>query len=388
MTARGKEPVVLLKQEGYQVDQIEARLREGFALLGGEAYLRSLIPTGSKVLLKPNLLSVEDKESPVVTHYTFFEAVIRVIKDYCGTMTFGDSPGFGSSERAAEKAGLMEVARRYGVAFDDFTEKVHVNLSESLLVKNWEVAKVAVESDVLITLPKMKTHGMMYFTGAVKNQFGCVPGTQKALWHARMNNSQNFGRMLLDLNQVVDTKFAIMDGIVAMEGNGPKSGTPKAMNAIIMGASITGVDSVALRLMGYEDPARIPQYQVVQETGWGPVRPEEVEILGEEINPMIATDYQKVPQNREIFGNMSSLNIVKRLVAPYPKLDWEACISCRRCDEVCPEKPKVITMTDVKGKSVPVFDRTTCIRCFCCQELCPVGALEVGETFLGKILYR
>ena len=383
-----KEKVVLLKNQGYNVDRIEEKLREGFDLLGGDAYVRQLIPTGAKVLLKPNLLSVENMDSPVFTNHVFFETVIRVLKDYTDQLTFGDSPGFGTSQRAAQKAGLMEVAKRYGVAFDDFTDKVTVQLHDSLLVKNWEVARVSYESDVLISLPKLKTHGMMYFTGAVKNQFGCVPGTQKALWHARMNNSRNFAKMLLDLNQVVQTKFAIMDAIVAMEGNGPKSGTPRAMDAILMGPSITAVDSVALQLIGYEDPTEVPQYDVVRETGWGPVLPQDIQVAGEDLETMKVDDFQKIRGTKEIFGNLDSLKLVKNFIAPYPKLTWEKCISCNRCEEVCPERPKVITMTEKQGKMVPVFDRKTCIRCFCCQELCPVGALEVGETLLGKLLYR
>lgn len=383
-----KEKVVLLKNERYDADRIEASIREGFELLGGESYVRRLIPGGSLVLLKPNLLSVEDVDSPVVTNRVFFEGVVRVLKDYSATLVFGDSPGFGSGQKAAEKAGLMEVAKRYGVGFDEFTEKTTVRLPESLLVKNWEVAKIAYESDVLITLPKLKTHGMMHFTGAVKNQFGCVPGTQKALWHARMNNSRNFAKMLLDLNQVVQTKFAIMDGIVAMEGNGPKSGTPRNANAIIMGESITAVDAVALQLIGYDDPLDVPQYDVVHEAKWGPVLPEEIQVMGEELASMVIRDFKKIRATREIFGDRESMRLVKSLIAPYPKLDWDKCISCRRCEEVCPEKPKVITMVEKHGKMVPVFDRKTCIRCFCCQELCPVGALEVGQTFLGRMLYR
>ncbi|MBF7096021.1 DUF362 domain-containing protein [Alkalibacter mobilis] len=382
-----KDRVALLKCEEYDPIAIEKKIREGFELLGGESYIRRLISPDSKVLLKPNLLSVEDKYSPVVTNYLFFEGVIRVLKDYSDKIVFGDSPGFGSAERAAQKAGLLDVANKYGVKFDDFTDKVNMTLKDSLLVKNWEVAKVAVESDVLISLPKLKTHGMMYFTGAVKNQFGCVPGTQKALWHTRMNNSNNFARMLLDLNKVVETKFAIMDGIVAMEGNGPKSGTAKKMNAVIMGESITAVDSIALRLIGYDDPREIPQYKIAFETDWGKVLPEDIEVAGMSVDDLKVSDFKKIRSTNEIFGDSRGMAFIKSLIAPYPKLIHEKCISCERCAQVCPEKPKVITMTDKGGKLVPVFDRKTCIRCFCCQELCPVGALEIGETFLGKILY-
>ena len=248
------EKVALLKCTDYDVNIIEKKLREGFELLGGEEYIRKLIPYNSKVVLKPNMLSVEAKNSPVVTNYAVFEAVIKIIKDYSSNIAFGDSPGFGDSRKAAEKSGLMEVADRYGVKYEDFSEAIHVKLENSLLCKSWDVAKSPYEADVLITLPKMKTHAMAYFTGAVKNQFGCVPGLQKARWHTRMPEANNFCKMLLDLNTLVGTSFAIMDGIVAMQGNGPKNGKPYNMNTLIMGSSTTAVDSVGARLIGYKNP--------------------------------------------------------------------------------------------------------------------------------------
>ena len=202
------ENVALLKCEQYDVDLIEKKLREGFELLGGDDFLRKLIPKDSKVLLKPNMLSVESKESPVVTHYSVFEAVIRIVKEYSNYVSFGDSPGFGDSRKAAEKSGLMEVADRYGVKFEDFKESVHVRLDNSILCKSWNVAKAAYEAEVVITLPKLKTHAMAYYTGAVKNQFGCIPGTQKATWYTRMPDANNFCKMLLDLNTAVGTNFA------------------------------------------------------------------------------------------------------------------------------------------------------------------------------------
>ena len=186
------ENVALLKCTEYDVDLIEKKLREGFQLLGGHDFLRKLIPRNSKVLLKPNMLSVEGKGSPVVTHYAVFEAVIRIIKEYSNNVSFGDSPGFGDSRKAAEKSGLMEVADRYGVSFEDFKEAVHVKLDKSILCNSWDIAKAAYEADVVISLPKLKTHAMAYYTGAIKNQFGCIPGTQKATWHTRMPDANNF----------------------------------------------------------------------------------------------------------------------------------------------------------------------------------------------------
>lgn len=381
------EKIALLKCTSYDVDIIEKKLREGFELLGGETFLRKLIPLNSKVLLKPNFLSVVEKGSPVITHYAMFEAVVRIVKEYSSNIMFGDSPGSDDTRKAAEKSGLMEVANRYGVKFVDFNDEVHVEHKNPLMYKFWNVARAAYEADVVITLPKLKTHAMMYYTGAVKNQFGCVPGSQKAEWHTKLPDSMNFSKMLFDLNDVVGTSFAILDGIIAMEGNGPRNGTPKKMDTIIMGASLTAVDSAAVRLIGYEDVLSVPFLKVANDTKWGVVLPEDIEILGEKIEDMKSKDF-KLSRSAKVvnFLTPSLNNFVASLTAPDPVVVEDKCISCKKCDEVCPESGKVITFYKHNGKLIPKWNYKNCIRCFCCQELCPRGAIVIKEKRLSKML--
>ncbi|MBU3093721.1 DUF362 domain-containing protein [Clostridium sp. CM028] len=381
------ENVALLKCTEYDVDLVEKKLREGFELLGGHQFLKQLIPKNSKVLLKPNMLSVESKGSPVVTHYAVFEAVIRVIREYSSYISFGDSPGFGDSRKAAEKSGLMEVADKYGVTFEDFKESVHIKLDNSILCKSWNISKAAYEADVVISLPKLKTHAMAYYTGAVKNQFGCIPGTQKATWHTRMPDANNFCKMLLDLNTAVGTNFAILDGIIAMEGNGPKSGQPYKMNTLIMGQSLTAVDSTAVRLIGYDDPLDTPVLKEAYDSKWGVVLSKDINILGEDLESMKAKDFKLCRKGGNFyFINPGVTNFLREMIAPNPTLIKEKCIGCGRCAEVCPEKPAAIEMV-LKGDILnPKWNMHECIRCFCCQELCPVGAIETKYSKLAKLL--
>lgn len=381
------EKISLLKCEEYNLELIEKKLREGFELLGGDKFLKDLIPYNSKVLLKPNMLSIENIGSPVVTNFNVFEAVIRIISDYTDNISFGDSPGFGDSKKAADKSGLLSVAEKYNVKFEDFKESIHVKLEDSILCKSWKVARAPYEADVLITLPKLKTHAMAYFTGAVKNQFGCIPGTLKATWHTRMPEANNFCKMLLDLNKLVNTNFAILDGIVAMEGNGPKNGKSKKMNTIIMGKSLTAVDSTAVRLIGYDNPLDIPVLKEAYDHKWGYVLPNDIEILGESIESMKVKDFELCRKGGSFyFISPGVTNFLRDLIAPDPSLIKEKCIGCGRCAEVCPEKPKVLKMVKVKGKNQPVWNMNECIRCFCCQELCPCGAIETKYSILSKIL--
>lgn len=378
--------IALLKCDEYDVHRIEKKLREGFDLLGGDAYVRSIIPKNSRVMLKPNLLSVEKIGSPVVTNNIFFEAVVRVLKDYTDNIKFGDSPGFGDSHKAAERCGLIQAADKYGVEFVSFKDEIDVILDEAIRCKKWTVSKDAYEADVLITLPKMKTHAMAYFTGAIKNQFGCIVGTKKASWHTRMPEAKHFCKMLLDLNSVLKTDYAIMDGIVAMQGNGPKSGDPYHMKSIIMGKSLSGVDSVASYLMGYDDPLETPILKEVHDSKWGPVLLKELEILGENIDSMRGKDFTLCRKGGDFhFINPTVTNFLRDMIAPYPNLIKGKCVSCGRCVEVCPETPKAVELIG-EDKPLPKWDMKQCIRCFCCQELCPVGAIEIKNTTLGKLL--
>ncbi|MBU3146152.1 DUF362 domain-containing protein [Clostridium sp. CF012] len=381
------ENVALLKCMEYDVDLIEKKLRQGFELLGGHEFLTKLIAKDSKVLLKPNMLSIENKESPVVTHYAVFEAVIRIIKEYSNDISFGDSPGFGDSRKAAERSGLMEVADRYGVKFEDFKESVHVKLDNSILCKSWNIAKAAYDADVVISLPKLKTHAMAYYTGAVKNQFGCIPGTQKVTWHTRMPDANNFCKMLLDLNTAVGTKFAILDGIIAMEGNGPKSGNPHKMNTLIMGECLTAVDSVAVRLIGYDNPLDTPVLKQAYDSKWGAVLPGDINIFGEELEAMKAKNFVLCRKGGNFyFINPRVTNFLRGMIAPNPTLIKDKCIGCGRCAEVCPENPRAIEMIKKGDILNPKWNMNECIRCFCCQELCPVGAIETTYSNLGKLL--
>lgn len=381
------EKVALLRCEDYNVKLIEEKLLEGFNLLGGDKFLKDLIPYNGKVLLKPNMLSIEEAGSPVVTNFNVFEAVIRIIKNYTNNISFGDSPGFGDSRKAAEKSGLLSVAKKYDVKFEDFKESVHIKLDNSILCKSWTVAKAPYEADVLITLPKIKTHAMAYYTGAIKNQFGCIPGSLKATWHTRMPDANNFCKMLLDLNTLVNTNFAILDGIVAMEGNGPKSGKPKEMNTLIMGKSLSAVDSTAVRLIGYDNPLDIPLLKEAYDQKWGDVLPSNIDILGESIESMKVKDFELCRKAGSFyFISPAVTNFLRDLIAPDPSLIREKCVGCGRCGEVCPEKDRVISMIKDKDKKMPIWNMKGCIRCFCCQELCPCGAIELKYSTLGKIL--
>ena len=287
--------VFLSKCTAYDLRQIEDKIREGFTLLGGDKYIRSFIKENSKILLKPNMLVGDKKASLVTTHYIFFEAVIRVLKDYTQNITYGDSPGFGEAVKSAQSLGLQEVADKYDVKFENFIkDQLTASYKDGILCKTFDVAKAAYECDALITLPRIKTHSMMLFTGSIKNQFGCIPGVKKTQFHARMQNVENFAKMLLDLNGLLKTKFSIMDGIIAMEGNGPKNGNPYNLNCILMGDDIIAVDSVATKLIGYNRPTDTPTLKEASKYRIGETDIDKIQILGDNLHDLTVHDFKLI----------------------------------------------------------------------------------------------
>ena len=164
----------------------------------------------------------------MTTHPSVLRAVIRYAKSKgAARILVGESPGFQLGSAAFRKSGLAEAAQSEGAVWADFGEAVQVDNPDGRLVKNFTLARVAVEADVLISLPKLKNHTLMYFTGAMKNIFGCVPGLQKPQFHLRFPERERFGRMIVDLNVALRSDFSIMDAVVGMEGPGPGAGYPR-----------------------------------------------------------------------------------------------------------------------------------------------------------------
>ncbi|MBC7189818.1 DUF362 domain-containing protein, partial [Candidatus Aerophobetes bacterium] len=219
--------ICLLKCENYDEEKVEEVVRESIRLLGG---IRSFICPGDRVLLKVNLLSAHPPERAVTTHPALVKAVVRVVKDAGAKPFIGDSCGVAYRKEDAmmvwEKTGIARVARE---------EKVEiVNFQKAKKVKNPRgkppflyIAKEAMEADAVFSLPKLKTHTLTLFTGAIKNMYGTVPGFWKKDLHARFPRPRDFAKVVVDLFSLVFPKLSIMDGILGMEGKGPSAGSPR-----------------------------------------------------------------------------------------------------------------------------------------------------------------
>ncbi len=367
----------------YDFEKCTAALVAGFAPFGGFDWVKP----GMKVALKVNLVASAHPDKAVSVHPVLLSALATLLADQGAHVILGDSPG-----GLYNKAFVSKIYR--GCHMDqvanctlneDFSQST-AHYPEGLVCREFPYTAYLEQADVILNVCKLKTHGMMGMSAGVKNFFGTIPGTIKPEYHFQYKTQQDFANMLIDVFQYSAPMFTICDGIVAMEGNGPTSGTPRPVGTVLVSPNAHHLDLAASAIMGLtkED---VPTLEAGFQRGYLPATVEELEINGQ--LPHVA-DYQIIKSHSSLLfvgrkntvGNRLLSKVMERVLSAHPKLAKSQCIGCEKCKNVCPAK--AITMVDGK----PKIDLDICIRCFCCQEFCPVGALTVGRTKLANFLTK
>lgn len=349
--------------------------------------IMAAVGNGKTVLLKPNMLSRSSPDKAVTTNPEVLNAVISVLKEWgvaTENMLIADSGGGPTSSAIQQSCyngcGFGEVSRNTGVSLYTKLESKTVK-THGLIVKEFELILPSVEYDVIINLPKFKTHVMTGMSGAVKNIFGTISGLKKAEFHMRFPQKENFSRMLVDLCDTVKPNFTIVDAVVGMHGDGPSGGSPIDLGFMLAGENPYYIDSVIGGMMGFE-LMNLPVVKEAVSRG-----------LCEEVLPTdtVAGDielYKKIEGFRlpKSYGvNFSdqlpraiswATPTVERLIAPKPYINKNRCIGCEKCKNICPQK--VITIENKKAQ----IALKNCIKCFCCHEICPVKAIDVKRFIL------
>ncbi len=375
-----KSRVVLIPCSTYDGEQVYEALRRGIDLLGG---LQGLIQPEEKILLKLNLVRSAPLDRAVVTHPAVAGAMARILKEEgYRSVQAGDSSGFGNPLRTMHELGFAEVLSKNGARPVEFKEAVKTEFPEGIHAKEFMLSDAVVKADCLISLPKMKTHALEHITGAVKNQYGCIQGKNKAVGHTLYPSAESFGRMLVDLNRCVAPRLFVMDGIMAMEGNGPTSGTPVPMNLLLLSTDPVAMDTVYSYLV-YLDPELVPTNTYGMQMGLGTCRKEEIELLTpdgeltmEEAQQRFGNpEFDVVRKRQKAKGVLGHIGIFQRF-QKRPFIVEDRCRRCGICVESCPVEGKALQFKNGRTKP-PVYDYRKCIRCFCCQEMCPHKAIEV-----------
>jgi uncharacterized protein (DUF362 family)/Pyruvate/2-oxoacid:ferredoxin oxidoreductase delta subunit len=367
--------VSIVKCASYNPDLVEGSIRRSIALLGG---IDKFIKPGSKVLVKPNLLMAKDPECAIDTHPEVLRAVIRILKEIKCRILVGDGPSVWGNqienvEEVYQITGVSKVCQDEGVELVKFDKRrMHNKLP---------LTTYLYECDHLINLPKLKTHGFTILTGAIKNLFGLVPGTHKTELHRKNFDLSDFSKMLVDILQEARPSLNIVDGIMALEGDGPAtSGKVKSLGLIIAGSDCVAVDSVMAKIMGLE-PSDILTTKEAQERGLGVSDMRSIQVLGESLNDCLDKPFI-LPSSSLIRKKIPKpvIALIKKLIRFYPSPIKNECVRCFACINICPDK--CITM----GKHGIIFNYRKCISCFCCQETCPEAAIKVKKSLLARII--
>lgn len=350
----------------YEPDTVRAAVRGVFDALGG---VDALIPAGARVLVKPNFLSAQPPETAVTTHPAVVEAVLEIVRARTDAVTLGDSPGLDDAQTVARAAGMTAFCGRLGVPVVDFKDSVSVKTAEGATFRGLEVAREVLDADVVINLPKLKTHGMMRLTAGVKNMFGGIVKVRKGQWHFRTGrNERMFAAMLVDLYEVFRPAVTIVDGVVGMEGQGPGAGgDPRHVGLLIGGFDAHEIDWVCARLVGFE-PESVPTLNVAIEKGL--LRPDAIE-TSRPIEPLRPPFAPPRPGDTQFSVPGALGAFMHRYMTSRPVVLRGKCRRCMQCRDICPAGA-----ISVRGK-LPHIDHARCIRCYCCHEICPHGAMEL-----------
>ena len=372
--------VSISRCESYEADSVKKAVYE---VLDGIAGIRQKITEGSRVLVKTNLLMRKNPEDAVTTHPMVVEAIVRYLQELGCKVIVGDSPGGPFTEWSLKSvykaAGMLEVAERTGCELNYDTSAVEISNPEAKRLKSMQIIKIAREVDFVVSAAKLKTHGMMTYTGAVKNLFGVIPGLTKADYHLRLNSVDNFADHLVDICEAVKPVFSIIDGIDGMEGNGPSAGEKRHVGLIMASESPYALDTVASGIIGM-DPMIVPTIRAAKERTLFSGERKDIRINGVQLSEINVEPF-KLPSsvNVNFVGGRVPKFVEKFLLnnlRPRPEFNYALCVSCGDCKRSCP--PGIIDMSS--GKPVP--DLSKCIRCFCCHELCPKKAVDIKRHWL------
>ncbi len=364
--------VIIQECINYELETVMEKINTAVNILGG--WDRFVKPQ-DKVLLKVNLIGPKPSESAAVTHAEFIRAMVRILKSKNCTVWIGDSSGgaiagIAPTAQSFRIAGYERIAEEEGAEIKNFDrEGVMPAQPESRCEETMYIAKPMFDADVVINLPKLKTHSAQIFSGAVKNVFGCIPGLKKAKYHKMAPNSSDFGQIICDIHKATRIQLHIMDGILAMQGEGPTAGSIYQAGKILVSDDPLALDVVAAKMAGM-DVEDVPILETARKRN-----------LGEGClkNIVLAGDYEQIPRlagfklPKRFRGTKKrkskALVRVIEFFDTHPKINPNKCKRCNMCVESCP-----VQAIDKETKKI---DYKICIECMCCHELCQFQAVEL-----------
>lgn len=369
--------VAVARCENYNRARIKQIIEDHFATLGiAEDYFKN-----KNVVVKPNLVAKRSPDKAATTHPAVVEAVVEVVIAGGAKVTIAESSAGiyteGSLRESYKASGFKESVEALGGVFNYDTSHVTVKNPEGETCKSFHLIKPVWDADIVVNLCKLKSHSLTKMTCAVKNYFGLIPGTEKVEMHSRYANHTDFLKMLIDLCETVykaKPMINICDAVLAMEGEGPGTGTPRWMNTILTSTSPYALDLAACELIGFGNT--VEMLELEKKRGLCPKSAKELEIIGTPLEKLAVRDFVEPVSQK--FSRM--IKMIPDFMKPRPVIVTKQCVGCGECVRSCPVK--TITLENRKAH----IHKKKCIRCFCCQELCPAKAVEIKRNVIFRKL--
>lgn len=366
--------VSVVRCNSYDQPQVCAKVKEAINLLGG---VTNFIKPGSRVLVKPNLLMAKEPASGIDTHPEVVRAAVKVLKEINCKILIGDGPSAWGAQAenidaVYERSGIKAISEQEGVELVKFERK---RWREKFPLAAW-----LDNCDYLVNVPKFKTHDLMLLTGAIKNLFGLVWGIYKTELHKNYFNLNDFAKILVDIYEEARPALTVVDGIIAMEADGPAtSGKLRQQNLLLAGSDCVAIDTALALIMGV-NPFDVLTTKEASRRGLGVSDIQSITILGERLADVIGEPFILPSTSFKKKLPPFIVNTAKKLIKYYPCVEQDNCIRCAACIQACPVK--VIKM----NKKGITFDYSGCISCFCCQEVCPASAIKIKKSLFAKLI--
>jgi len=378
-THMNKAKVSIVRAHDYDYAKIYAAVGKGIELIGG---LTKIVPPGSKVFVKINHLSPPSPaEKGIVTHPVFVEAVLDLLKEVGADITVGDD--IQSTGDGFQVSGFRQMCQRAGVRLANLREAgfVETACSGHFLEKVY-LSKISLDADVIINLPKLKTHSLCVFTGGVKNMYGTIPSGHRTKFHGEYIRNEDFSQMLTDIFSAIRPQLTIMDGIIAMEGEGPAAGSLRRLGVILTSQDTVAVDAVATKIIGM-NPMDIYTTRYSDERGLGVGNLENIEVVGEEIDGVTVPDF-KPPSSAVAMLSRRVPRVLPKFILRQlsikPSVIERRCTGCAECEKICP-----VGAISVSSKTAKI-DHGICIECMCCHEVCRFNAIVPKRSITGSTI--
>jgi uncharacterized protein (DUF362 family)/Pyruvate/2-oxoacid:ferredoxin oxidoreductase delta subunit len=333
------------------------------------------------VLIKPNVINPKPPESAVCTHPTVVRAVAEIACEAGCTVLVADEPGYamtGVPEEVFGKAGILAALEGLPVEVDLLKRGGYrkIQIADPLRVPEVAIATRALDADLIINLPKCKTHQQTLLTGAVKNMFGTVAPRQRIQTHM-VGTASALAEALADTFSACVPQVNLMDAVMGMEGKGPSNGTPRPIGAILASEDAVALDAVVESMTGFR-PGEVELTVAAARKGLGENDLSQISVVGD--NPArFLTPLKRAPGGvRHGFPGWVG-KLIQHAVYVRPCIIPDRCISCGACKGICPGEA-------IQIAGIAVIDYARCLECFCCQEVCPKDAIDTRSSWLARKL--